>query len=167
MPFGLPARTIYPSLYLRFSAQSGTSAGQIIGTSTDKRLTMMEATVTLTSAFTVAVSASMGDEDFSVIAAGYAQCLSDTDGRFEGCLASAEQIPPASSKLATTTDSISTTPVSDALFAASTSASSSSAVKHHQILSLGQMVLRVVWPVVAVASTTAFTLGVQRQNSLK
>jgi len=92
-----------PSSYLHFSTYSVTSACQtIIGTITSKSLTTTETAVTLRSPFTVAVNASMGNQDLNIFAAGNAQRLLNTHGRFEGCLANAKQIPPYSSIVATT-----------------------------------------------------------------
>jgi len=103
MPSRLLAKTIYRlHIFISAHTRSHQLAKQSLVHLLAKGPTTTETAVTLRSPFTVAVNASMGNQDLNIFAAGNAQRLLNTDGRFEGCLANAKQISPYSSAVATT-----------------------------------------------------------------
>lgn len=124
------------SSYLRFSAYSVTLAYQtIIDTTAGKCLTTTHAAVTVRSSFTVAMSASIGNQDLVCFCPRNAQHLLESDGVLQGCSADAQRISPSSAPATTTKTSNPATPISDPSVAASSSALLPSAVDHHRITS--------------------------------
>lgn len=93
----------------------------------------------------------MGKQDLNLLAAGNALRLLESNGVFHGCLCEGSNDIAPVSAINHYQEQQSTSPISNASVAASTSALLPSAVGYHRFTSQGKIVLGVVLPIVAVA----------------
>lgn len=146
---------IFNSAHIRVTSACQTT----IGTFTGKYLTSTEAAVTLRSPSTVAVSASMGNQNLNLFAAGNTKCVLTLMGASRGGWRMRNKHIPPSSALATTTKNNNpATPVLELSVAELILAISPAAIEHHPVSSKDKIILSAVLPVVVIASTASFIL---------